>query len=236
MKISNSLNVFDQSTCCMSKKSISLKAKLDTLFSEYQARLKKPEQFDIIRNGFAFSEVNPDAKILVMGINPSMRNDFLNTNGYSYNYKELSNDRYFKKFPILLSDLEHLGITYCDLFYQRHTEQKQINHFLKDEMGRSFLKEQLTITREVIEHISPKLILLFNKQGSDFFSKEWIGLTVHPYNSDKLKRMIPRDLYNLPDINAMIYFSRFLGYRTSKEVFRNLRIDLANISSIIKKQ
>ena len=210
-----------------------LKAKIEQVFTQFKEQNITAKQLAIVNKGFVFSEVNPQAKILVMGINPSLRNDFVSSNGYSYNYDNLSSDRYFKKFPTLLKDFEQFGITYCDLFYQRHTEQKQIENFLKDEKGRNFLKSQLTITKEVIEHISPKLILLFNKKGATFFSKEWTGYTLEQRAQQKTHFKQIDDLYSINELEALIYCSSFLGYRTRKEAFKRIQTDIPQLLKLI---
>jgi len=203
-----------------------LKAKIEKVFTQFKSESITAEQQAIVNEGFVFSEVNPKAEILVMGMNPSLRNDFVNSNGYSYNYDNLGTDRYFKKFSYLLKDFEQYGITYCDLFYQRHTEQKQIEHFLKEEKGHRFLKNQLAITKEVIEYISPRLILLFNKQGASFFSKEWIGYTLAS-SVNYLNSAEPiENLYLIKELNTPIYCSSFLGYRTRKKTYASLERDL----------
>ncbi|WP_339848638.1 hypothetical protein [uncultured Dokdonia sp.] len=203
-----------------------LKAKIGQVFTQFKSQSITAEQLAIAEEGFVFSEVNPQANILVMGINPSLRNDFVSSNGYSYNYDNLNSDRYFKKFSTLLKDFEKFGITYCDLFYQRHTEQKQIEYFLKDEKGRDFLKSQLAITKEVIEHISPELILLFNRKGATFFSQEWIGYTLEQRvpNASHFEKI--DDLYNITELETSIYCSSFLGYRTRKETYTRLYNDI----------
>lgn len=210
-----------------------LKAKIEQVFTQFKSQSITAEQLAIVEEGFVFSEVNPKAKILVMGINPSLRNDFVGSNGYSYNYDHLSSDRYFKKFSTLLKDFEQFGITYCDLFYQRHTEQKQIEYFLKDEKGRNFLKSQLKITREVIEHVSPQLILLFNRKGATFFSQEWIGYTLEQVVPDTSHFEKIDDLYNITELETLIYCSSFLGYRTRKETYTRIYNDIALLINMI---
>ena len=210
-----------------------LKAKIEQVFTQFKEQNITAEQLAIAEEGFVFSEVNPKAKILVMGINPSLRNDFVGSNKYSYNYEHLSTDRYFKKFSTLLKGFEQFGITYCDLFYQRHTEQKQIEHFLKDEKGRDFLKSQLAITKEVIEHISPELILLFNIKGAMFFSKEWIGYTLEQRAQQKPHFEQIDDLYSINELETSIYCSSFLGYRTRKEAFTRIQTDIPQLLKLI---
>lgn len=208
---------------------LSLKAKIETLFTTYTKLLHTQEQQDIIRDGFVFSKIDPTVSVLVMGINPSLRTDFISDDKYSYDYSKLQNDRYFKKFHILLSAIESQGITYCDLFYQRHTEQKKIAHFLNDEVGKQFLRDQLEITKEVINYISPKLILLFNRQGAQFFSSEWMDISL---DLDK-KLSTHNKLAYSHKLKSYIYFAPFLGYRTPKTAFEQLDHDLPLLANLV---
>lgn len=204
--------------------SFSLKAKLKQLFSEHKNRFTNKEQLDIVQKGFVFSEIDVTAKVLVMGINPSLRNDFVHIDECSYNYQDLKQDRYFKKLHHLLKDFEPYGITYCDLFYQRHSEQKQIEHFLKDELGRGFLKKQLSITNRVILEVKPELILLFNKKGFTFFTKDWMNIEVK--NESNITPQYIENLYTICQTDIYVYASTFLGYRTSKEAYAQVERDL----------
>ena len=208
---------------------LSLKAKIETLFTTYTKLLHTQEQQDIIRNGFVFSKIDPTANVLVMGINPSLRTDFISDDMCSYDYSKLNEDRYFKKFHHLLSAFESQGITYCDLFYQRHTEQKQIANFLNNEIGKQFLRDQLEITREVITYVAPKLLLLFNRQGAQFFSSEWMDISL---DFDKKLSTYNKLAYS-HKLESYIYFAPFLGYRTPKTAFEQLDHDLPLLAKLV---
>lgn len=212
--------------------SFSLKAKLQQLFSEHKNRLTNKDQLDIIEKGFVFSKIDVSATVLVMGINPSLRTDFVHIDECSYDYLYLKQDRYFKKFHNLLKDFEPYGITYCDLFYQRHTEQKEIEHFLKDELGRRFLKKQLSITKRAILEVKPKLILLFNKKGFTFFTKDWINIEV--MNESNITTQYIKNLYTMCETNMYVYASTFLGYRTSKKAYGQVKNDLPLLLELIE--
>lgn len=213
--------------------SSSLQATLEHLFTMYQKKLSDDTQLRIVRKGFVYSKIDPTASVLVMGINPSLRTDYLSIDPYSYDYKDLKEDRYFKKLHQLLVKFEPYGITYCDLFYQRHSEQKELIHFLKDSKGQHFLKEQLTITRKLIKEIQPKLILLFNKKGFEFFTKEWLGYDVHKIISKDLSKGI-EELYQVTDTKTYLYASTFIGYRTSKKALYQLQKELPLLLKLLK--
>ncbi|TVZ51029.1 hypothetical protein [Dokdonia sp. Hel_I_53] len=211
-----------------------LKSELHTLFKKYENHIEDEHLRKIILRGFAYSTVNTHAKLLIMGINPSERVDFLRSDGLSYNYDELERDRYFKKFHNLLKPYDGL-VSYCDLFYQKHSEQKEINAFLKNNIGRGFLREQLDITKNIISHTSPRLILLFNRKASLFFTKEWIGYEVESISDGSyFYKSGIEDLYHLKGSNTYIYFSTFIGYRTRKNDLQKLNTEVSKLLLLLK--
>lgn len=212
--------------------------RLSTLFSKYESILTNPEQLDILKKGVAFSSVNYEADILIMGMNPSLRTNFLSEDGYSYRYESQTTDMYFKKFHTLLAPFSEYRISYIDLFYQKHSEQAQLKYFLKDEKGRRFLKEQLKFTSSQIIRTQPKLILLFNKKGAIFFQEEWMPITLRPnINIDisELRMATIYDSISAQSCQFLIYFSTYLGYRTSNEAREKVQQDIPKIFNYLSK-
>ena len=212
---------------------VSLEAKLTKLFKKYEKKLIHPEQCSIIKRGFVYSRVDLTVDVIVMGINPSQRTDFLDYSGVSYNYKDLESDRYFKKFHSLLEPY-NASISYCDLFYHKHSDQKQLEHFMKDDVGKAFLTEQLEITRQILSDIKPKLILLFNRKAATFFTTDWLGFNV---TKDLVLKNTEftnnQNICVIPSLEAYIYFSTFLGYRTSKEAIRKVERDIPKLFDLL---
>lgn len=213
---------------------LSLKAKLEQLFEQYKGVLQMPEQRSILEKGFVFSSIDRTADVLVMGINPSERTNFVNEDGISYDYPVLKNDSYFKKFHQLLSPYRH-SITYCDLFYHKHSEQKKLNYFLKDELGKRFLKEQLLITKELITSVAPKLILVCNRKAATFFTTEWLGFKVNteiknaPFNYSEIT-----ELNVIAALDSYIYFSTFLGYRTKPAAIKKVEEEIPKLFNLLR--
>ncbi len=214
-----------------SKEAEILHAQLDILFKKNKASLKNKEQLDILEKGFVYSQIDVDADILIMGINPSLRTDFLTIDSHSYDYSSTANDRYFKKFHQLFEDYPAINFTYCDLFYQRHSEQAQIEHFLKDDPGRTFLKEQLQITKSRILKLQPKCILLFNRRAASFLTTEWGLMDVQP---SKIFAKAEIELVTLKGTEIQLYPSVFLGYRTPKSTLIKVKSDISIILNHFK--
>ncbi len=213
---------------------IALKTKLDTLFTEYHQRFSDHRLKQIVKRGYVFSEVNYKADVLIMGINPSQRTDFVSSNGFSYNFKDLQEDRYFKKLHNLLIDFDR-DVTYCDLFYQKHSEQKEIDYFLSSTLGKGFLKDQLSLTKSLITKISPKLILLFNRKAASFFTPEWLGYQIEDLKEDsRFRESGISNLHKIKGTNTYIYFSTFIGYRTRKEALFKIQNDVPILLELCK--
>ncbi len=220
---------------------------LTILFDKYKQEIENLELKRILERNFVYSIVEPKADVLICGINPSFRINE-DPNAYdSFNFNSLKVDKpkhtYFKKFFDLLESHPLLSATYLDIFYQRHTDQKEIAKFLKDEKGLEFLCQQLAISKKKIESLKPKLILVFNKQASSFFGIDqkndtnvWLGYTFEPFLDIKGAYKITGLLSSNARINkevtttllkgSIIYFSRYYDYRTKKEVRAKIDFDV----------
>lgn len=212
--------------------------RLSALFSKYESILTSPQQLEILQKGFAFSDVDYNADVLIIGMNPSLRTNFLSDDGYSYDYKLQSQDMYFKKFYTLLEPFSKYRISYTDLFYQKHSEQAQLKHFLKDATGQQFLKEQLERTKAQIIKTQPKLILLFNKQGGAFFQNPWLHSTIEPLKESAIPDLKEASFFTLDGsvhCKVLVYFSTYLGYRTSKDALKKVHRDIPEIFKLLTK-
>ncbi|RMB61038.1 hypothetical protein EAX61_06055 [Dokdonia sinensis] len=206
--------------------------RLSALFSKYESILTSPEQLEILKKGFAFSDIDYNADVLIMGMNPSLRTNFLSEDGYSYDYPLQSQDMYFKKFYKLLEPYSEHKISYTDLFYQKHSEQVKLKYFLKDKNGREFLQEQLELTKAQIIKTQPKLILLFNKQGADFFRTPWLPVQIESVENTPIPELKSINFYASDGSSIcklLAYFSTYLGYRTSKKALEKVHREIPEI-------
>ena len=201
-----------------------LSLKLSELFDFHRKELKNRKQSEIVSRGLVFSEIDPQAELLICGFNPSLRTDFLKTEK-SYDYNLVKNfDRYFKKFePLILSTEFGLKVSYFDLFYQKHSKQKEIDCFYQDEKGLSFLQAQLSLTKQLIVEIKPKVILVFNKQAIPFFEfhpKHKIGMGFNLIKKSKVNS------FYCAELECFIYPSRFLNHFVKQQELATIKIEI----------
>jgi hypothetical protein len=200
---------------------------LKTIFEEHSKKNTASAQNQIITNGFAFSEVDFSADVLICGFNPSMRTDFLKTqNSYTYDLVK-NNDRYFKKFEPLITDFSSkFTFSYLDIFYQRHTQQKEIKAFYKNETDLNFLQEQLDLTRSILLEIKPKAILVFNKQAFPFFTwNEKLNLGM---KFNLCKTAIP-NTFTIIEFDCKLYESRFLNHFVKKDQMQQIKNQISQL-------
>jgi hypothetical protein len=163
--------------------------RLKTIWSDFQGKFENNSLKEIFNHRYVHSKVDTTKKILFTGINPSYNDKPHDPEPYDVHEAAVKGyKRYYGKFQDIAN---HCGFnndwTYLDLFYFRATNQRDLNLFLKDEIGLQFLCEQLLLTQEVLEEIKPKLILVFNKRSHDFWGKNatslsniWMGYDFKP--------------------------------------------------------
>jgi hypothetical protein len=215
--------------------------RLSNIFKKYE----NAEFNDIIKRGWVFCENEKQADLLFIGINPSYTKD-AKPECYGYMIqdtlkpkKDNGYRRHYGVFETLAS-----GVTanwgYMDLFYFRETEQAKIDSSIinsgKD--GVEFVCEQLQLSLEILQDISPKVIVVCNKRIHDFFGKNktddnqnvWMGMELTNTEKDDVK-FITGINPKLSDSfstkikdgwNPKIIFSRHLS-RTKKELRESLK-------------
>ena len=228
-----------------------LNAKISQIFEEAKLNIKDPNLKSIIDRNFVSSIIDMKADVLICGINPSFRANETNLNFYSFDFNHLENDtKYFKKFHDLVKVYKNkFAFTYTDMFYQRHTEQKEILSFYSEKEGIEFLCKQLIVTQEMIEQLKPKLILVFNKQAANFWGLNyqdrenilenvWLGYEFENTEIENLYRItglleskerLNSGLKDTNLIGTLVYFSRFISYRTDKKVMDKIKSDIPSL-------
>jgi len=217
---------------------------LDKIFREHSALITNPELLDIINRGYIYSVLEPQREILICGINPSYRVTDLNRDNYNcfkfddFKTKEQDKRGYFRKFHEMLGDKK---ANYLDIFYQRHTDQKELFKFVKDEKGGlSFLISQLLVSQMKIEELKPKLILVFNRLAATFFGVHeknghsvWMGYDFKKVDGDDnlyeitgvkaLAGKVNSDLVKTSLVGTYVYFSRYFDQRTKKAITEQIK-------------
>lgn len=157
-------------------KNLELQNEYENIFIKYKDLL---ERYYLNNRGFVYQydEDEQDCELLFIGMNPSytVKHELTGENPqYKGHYTRNTERGYFKPFGIIHNDLlrecptTYKNWTHIDLFVFRETNQKIVERLMKDEMGSSFLFEQLIITRKRIEHIQPKVIVVNNALAREF--------------------------------------------------------------------
>ncbi len=207
----------------------------------------------LLSRGFVYSKICP-SKILITGINPSMRRGEEKADYDSFKYQDvIKADAYFKKLHGLFPNtLAESNFAYTDLFYHRNTKQiglKQLDNANNPE-GLAFLVEQLKITYKRIECVQPKLITVFNKGSWKYWGKTfneksrknvWMGYQFKKIDGfenfykitgtrDSTER-ISKTPTQLND--TYVYFSTFIGY-LSRQKTEEIKIELKQVLEYVK--
>ncbi len=151
-----------------------LKDNLTKLFDKY-AKSDNESVSKIASRGFVYSEIDPNKKILFIGINPSFPKDSdPKIKDFSYNPIEAVTGyaSHYKRFQDLADSCEcNIGSdwTYMDLLFLRETDQKNVTALLKHQLGTSFICDQLKLSMELLEKgLHPKLIIVCNSGAGQF--------------------------------------------------------------------
>lgn len=115
--------------------------------------------------------------ILFIGVNPayskSRKQEIINKEieFYPFISDEEDDITYFKKFKNIASYCNNAEWTHLDLFFMRETDQEVIEKISYDKIGIGFLQAQLDISFEIINKVSPRIIVVSNSLASEFFGK-----------------------------------------------------------------
>jgi len=131
-------------------------------------------QIPFADRGFRFPTNLVTDSILFIGINPSY-NIGVSHKAYFNSFYSLNqqgdNHRYFKKFEDIAIHTAN-NWTHIDLFFYQETAQKSFYDILENENGKDFLRQQIQISKELMIHIKPKLIVVANTLARDLMLNE----------------------------------------------------------------
>lgn len=127
--------------------------------------------------------------VLYIGLNPSRTDDEkLENNFYNLEQDNDGTIGYWKAFQVLSEKINERW-THLDLLVMRETKQKHIRDLLKIDSGKNFINQQLMISKQILESIDPKIILVTNTLSRDFLGKTQIynkGIRIgYNYKFDK---------------------------------------------------
>ncbi|WP_440121164.1 hypothetical protein [Tenacibaculum sp. Ill] len=172
---------------------------------------------------FQFDENQKDIDILFVGINPSYGGD--KSEGLFYSKKDIGNLNYFKPFNNIIKELDDkrtgfrsLTWSHLDMLVFRETQQSFIkNQLLKTEEGNKFIDKQLTISKQILEYLNPKIMVVSNTAARHFLGRDkyekkgenfavWMGYDFefdYSLGTDKI--------INNSKINSYVFFSSMLS-------------------------
>lgn len=146
----------------------SLSEELTSIFNKFSS--SEGLVAEIALRGYVFSEVEA-RKVLFVGINPSYPKGSI-SDRFSFKPIEAVKryPKHFKKFQDL-ADSCNVGTdwSYMDLLFLRETDQKKIIQLQNEKIGLDFLYQQLQLSINLIENISPDLIVVCNSGARKFF-------------------------------------------------------------------
>lgn len=149
----------------------------DKYTDSYVNKSTKVEDSYLLDRGFEFQFdediINPD--VLFIGVNPSYNND--NPVVKSTYKKPINKPGYFRPFYKIEEDLKkahQLDVTWThvDLLAVREPQQSYIENYLyQKRKGEEFTIESLAVSKEIIEHFNPKVIVVPNLLGRELMSR-----------------------------------------------------------------
>ncbi len=145
---------------------------ISKLFKEYEEMYRNcTDSFsEMIKRGYAVPEhINLNGiEVLICGINPSypkLKNTFFEEIKYpKFSTTIEDNHRYWKNmresilYGVPLKNVEHI-----DLFALRESDQNKLKKSIDDSNKMNFMVKNLWLTQQIIELMSPKLIIVANK-------------------------------------------------------------------------
>jgi len=172
---------------------------------------------------FQFDENQNDIDILFVGINPSYGGD--KSEGQFYSKKDVESLSYFRPFNNIINELDNkrtgfknLTWSHIDMLVFRETQQSFIkNKLLKTVEGIQFINKQLIISKQILEYLNPKIIVVSNTAARHFLGRDkyekkgkefgvWMGYDFEfDYNlgTDKI--------INNSKINPYVFFASMLS-------------------------
>lgn len=175
--------------------------RLDEVFSQYEN-----SQFrDIVNRRWVFcnNEKKTDADLLFVGINPSYIEGKVYVPIYNIEDAVKGYKRHYEAFNQVATELDFKeeSWAYMDLFYFRESKQSEINKIFKDkEYGLEFIKEQLQLSFDILQNISPNVIVVCNKQAHEFLGLNrkdnkhiWLGFQFQDTDKKEVKSVTGMD-------------------------------------------
>ncbi len=227
-------------------------AKYQKIWDEYAvSAINKPtpkNEDKLLDRGFVFEfdEGQKDIDVLFMGINPSYREG--KSERLFYSKKDVETLNYFRPFNTIIKELnnkranlKNLTWSHLDLLVFRETQQSFIkNQLLKTEEGAQFIYKQLIVSKEILEYLNPKIIVVSNTAARHFLGKDkfkkkgkefgvWIGYDFKFDNNLGTDKII-----NSSKIKSYVFFTSMLSGQGALDKGSKQRL-IWHIGSVLDK-
>ena len=202
------------------------------LLSLYTDIANKHKDNKLIARGIRCCNNKHEGGLLLTGINPNGKETDPNTdNQFALDYHFVGNiNPYYSEKLAMLSPLIDMGInvSYLDLFPLRQTDETSFNTFIKE--NTSIGAEFLSVTKQEIENITPKVIIHANKSSAYY----WGTKKNAPWMGYELEQIDWKDIpFENPYGSSVLY--KIVGVQNGENVVGNniLSTKLANHSYLL---
>lgn len=130
------------------------------------------------KRGYHLQSEQEENSILFIGINPSKSKEDVIKGFYNKGKDEDNKNPYFQRF-VDIAKKTGLPWSHIDLFYIRETSQKKMENLLKSKnltIFSDFLKEQLELSKEMIEMVNPKILVVSNTLARDLIRGKYCNI------------------------------------------------------------
>jgi len=154
-----------------------LKDKFDDLFEKASDSLSH-----YAKRGYWITRETQNDSVMYIGLNPSYpHSDYQMTERLFYDEYKQVEYAYYKQIERFHNELKcDISWTHYDLLILRETRQSEIKKLSTQSDGKEFIKNNLTLSKYIIEQSNPKIIVVANTMARDLLIKsEWCGYTLN---------------------------------------------------------
>lgn len=149
------------------------KERIEALWNEYRDKPFESFEKEIVNRGFAIEKELPKEDILFIGMNPSYDVDKDVPEDLFYDVADRGNDFFNAIVDFSDKTRKYKNPSHHDLFFIRHTRQKDIETQLKNGPLKEFLNKQMDLSVDIIRELSPKVIVILNAGACKEFSSRF---------------------------------------------------------------
>jgi hypothetical protein len=209
-------------------------SKIKSLWERYLVE-ENHDLSEFLERGYCVPQSIKMNSIIMIGINPAFGKDALSDNLDNYyqdNHNEV-NERMIPYFQKMKDLLGVLSWSHLDLVYIRETNQNKIVNLLKTHSGKDFIYQNLMISKEIIEEIQPKIIVVANALARQFLGFKESGWMDFKFEFDD--EIGTYKVVGNPKLeNTTIFFSSMLSGQRALDVgsFERLKWHINKINNI----